>query len=161
MNFKKRLDKIEEKVISSSQGKTIRIDNLKNLLLYGDGQLPKNVNIVCDEEFIKQKYAKSDNGNLDPKVLSDTFLPLLQRSDELKHLANDIENERNTIKVKIKDAIGDHRYAICGGRKLQWKKAVEESKTIFNEELFKTDNPQIWKKYLIEVKEHGSQYFRI
>ena len=66
MNYKKRLDKIEKDIVSSSRGKTIIIDNLKNMLLLGDGQLPKNANIVYGEELLKfvlpeEKFLKWKN----------------------------------------------------------------------------------------------------
>lgn len=108
---------------------------LKNIMPDPDGSE------IC-EEILKKYYPIAVK---DKKILLSEFKDKLVRREELNRLIEKMKQEKNTIEQEIKLQMGECESAVCENYRISWSNI---SSNRIDTERLKTEEPEIYKKYL-------------
>ncbi|GIM29866.1 hypothetical protein CPJCM30710_25320 [Clostridium polyendosporum] len=93
-------------------------------------------------ELLKTLYPISETGS--EMILPDEALELIERREELKGQAKELEVQIGECENKLKDLLKENETGICGDRKVIWKSS---SRTSIDSKKLKLDHPDIYEQY--------------
>ncbi len=96
---------------------------------------------VC-EEILKKYYP---NATKEKTTILPEFKEKLKRREELLHLIEKMEQEKNRIEQEIKLQMGDSELAVCENYRINWSNVLSNR---IDTKRLKEEEPEVYAKYL-------------
>jgi predicted phage-related endonuclease len=115
------------------------------------GSLPEPSGLEAEDDYLMQLYGGSKSADI--ITLGGEYRMMAERHSFINNEIKRYEAEKEEIKGKFKNAIGQAKGALVPGYKATWSRFSQEK---FDLDSFKVENPELFQKYRREAA--GSRF---